>query len=102
MPSYLKARVEFYSSERGGRPFVPIRDGYAPYVRSAATTQDLPVRVNGMPINGKYEMPYDVEVELMYHPKIDYSALVEGTEFTLVEGTKTVGEGAITSPIYER
>lgn len=102
MPSYVKARVKFNARDHGGRPFVPIRDGYAPYVRSAAITQDLPVRVNGMPINGKYEMPYEVEVELMYHPKIDYSPLVEGTEFTLIEGTKTVGEGAITSAIYER
>ena len=102
MASYLKACVQFFSVDHGGRPFVPIRNGYAPYIRSDANAQDLAVRINGMPINGKYETPYDVEIELTYHPRVDYSCLINGTKFTMIEGSKTVGEGTVTSAIYQR
>ena len=100
--SFTKARVLFYSPSRGGRPYVPIRDGYAPYIRAEGLSQDLPIRVNKMPLNGKYETRYDVELELSYHPTMDYSPLVEGTAFKLIEGPKTIGEGVITSAIFER
>ena len=100
--SFVKARVLFYAPNRGGRPYVPIRDGYAPYIRAEGLAEDLAIRVNKMPLNGKYETWYDVELELSYHPRIDYSPLVKETAFKLIEGPKIVGEGVVTSPIFER
>jgi hypothetical protein len=98
--SHAKAAVLFFSPQRGGRPCVPVLDGYAPYIRSKVLPVDLAIRVNGMPVNGKYETSYNVTLEFTYHPKIDYSALVSGLSFQLVEGLKHIGEGTITSDIF--
>ncbi len=100
--SYVKAKVLFYSPSRGGRPFVPIRDDYAPYLRSGLFAEDLAIRINGMPLNGNYEIEYEVELELSYHPRIDYSPLMEKSQFKLIEGRKIIGKGIVTSVIYQR
>jgi hypothetical protein len=100
--SYLKADVRFYRPEKGGRAFVPVSDGYAPYLRAATLSTDLPARLNGIPSNGKYDTSYEVEIELSYHPKLDYSSLTEGSKVELVEGPKVVGEGIVTSKIYTK
>jgi hypothetical protein len=100
--SLVRAKVLFYSPGRGGRPFVPIRDGYAPYIRADGLPEDMAIRVNGMPLNGTYETWYDVELELSYHTTLDYSPLVEGTAFRLIEGQKIVGEGVVTSSIFSQ
>jgi hypothetical protein len=98
--NYVQARVLFYA--RGGRSTVPIGDGYAPYLRAASFADVLAVRVNGMPLEGKFDTEYGVALELTHHPRIDYSKLKEGTNFFLLEGPKTVGEGVVTSAIYEQ
>jgi hypothetical protein len=100
--NYVKASVLFFAPCRGGRHFVPIRDGYAPYVRVGGLAEDLPVRVNGMPINGQYETSYEVDLELSYHPKLSYSALQPNTVFEIIEGPKIIGEGIIISEIFQR
>jgi hypothetical protein len=99
---YVKAQITFYEHERGGRPFVPIRDGYAPYLRVEGSIVDLPVRVIGMPLNGRFGVAHQVELELMYPSKLDYGTLVEGCGFKVVEGPKIVGEGVVLSSAYER
>ncbi|MFC4161649.1 hypothetical protein [Chitinimonas lacunae] len=45
-------------------------------------------------------MPYQVELELSYHPKLDYSALERANTFRLIEGIREIGEGWISSSIY--
>lgn len=102
--TYLRARVMFYSPQRGGRPVVPVGDGYAPYLRPhGATSYGLAIRVNGMPDHGgQHEVSYSVEMELTYYPGQDYTSLTPGATFLLVEGPKVVGEGEITSGRYER
>jgi hypothetical protein len=100
--SYVKARVLLYPMHRGGRPSVLIGDGYAPYVRIAGLASDLPIRINGMPRDGRYEVSYDVELELSYHPRIDYSQLREDVQIQIIEGPKVVGEGVVTSAVYLR
>ncbi len=52
--------------------------------------------------DGQYDVKYEVEIELMYHPKFDYSPLKPGEKFSLIEGVKIVGAGEIISSIYER
>jgi len=95
---YVKADVLFFSSNHGGRFCVP-----APYLRIVSSEVVLPVRINGMPsVGGKFETTYAVELELMYYPQIDYSSLMFGITFELVEGLKVIGKGQVTSSRYER
>ena len=64
-------------------------------------TYGAAVRINGLPSSeGQFEIAYEVEVELMYHPKINYAPLTPGVTFQLMMGPKTVGEGVVISPIY--
>ena len=37
----------------------------------------------------------EIEMELVYHPQMDYSLLQKGKHFTIQEGAKTVGEGIV-------
>ena len=39
----------------------------------------------------------DVEFELVYHPKVDYSALSGGVEFAMREGARVVATGRVLS-----
>jgi hypothetical protein len=42
------------------------------------------------------ERPLDCELELMYHPNVNYEAVREGATFTLREGGKVIGFGVVT------
>lgn len=102
--NYVKARVVFYSPQRGGRLTVPVGDGYAPYLRpDGFTAYGAAVRVRGMPDHeSQHEVTYAVEIELTYYPHPEYWSLIPGATFLLVEGPKVVGNGEITSEHYER
>lgn len=101
--SYVKAWVRFFAPEEGGRPVLPVGNGYAPYLRTSTGHQDLAIRVNGMPEQGgQFGVPYDVELELSYHPALDYSTVQPGTSFSLVEGPKVIGEGKVIASRYEK
>jgi hypothetical protein len=102
--NYVRATVVFYPPSRGGRPTVPVGDGYAPYLRPrGATFYGLAVRLYGMPDHGgQYDVPYSVEIEMTYHPRRDYSSLTPGATFIIVEGPQAVGEGEVMSRRYER
>jgi hypothetical protein len=99
---HVKARVRFFAPDEGGCLVAPVGDGYAPYLRTSTGKQDLAVRVNGMPEqDGRFSVSYDVELELSYHPAVDYSSLQRGTPFYMIEGRKVVGEGEVTSSQYD-
>jgi hypothetical protein len=57
----------------------------------------LGVRFLSSPTELLPERPLDCELELMYHPEVDYEALREGATFTLREGGKIVGFGVVTN-----
>jgi len=99
---YIRAKVLFYPYDRGGRVCLPVGDGYAPYVRIEGASHDLAVRLNGLPLEGIYDVQYDVEMELMYHPQVDYGVMSIGKTFTLVEGIKAIGEGFMVSAILQK
>lgn len=89
-----KARVLFNLPEEGGRPAVPIGDGYAPYLRVDGLAQDVAIRINGMPSqNGRYEVFYEVDIEVMYPSEPICAALSVLRGFSLIEGAKTIGVG---------
>ena len=79
---------------------MPVGSGYAPYIRTSSLKEDLPVRLYGLPESGNFDAEYNVELELSYHPRIDYSGLKSGDEFSLIEGVKVVGSGVISSGIF--
>jgi len=58
------------------------------------------LKISAFWTHGSFETEYEVELELSYHPRIDYSPLSEGKKFKLIEGPKMVGEGIVTSMIY--
>jgi hypothetical protein len=74
---------------------MPINDGYAPYLKIPMSTDDLPIRIYGLPPDGVFDRDYEIDVELTYHPKVNYGALIQGVKFELVEGPKIVGYGQI-------
>src|SRR5438046_1327245 len=96
MPEFVKSRVRFLSAANGGRVVMPTGNGYAPYIRATSLPHDLPIRVNGLPDEGKFEKEYEVTLELTYTSN-DYSPLSKGVPFLLVEGSRVVAEGRITS-----
>lgn len=89
----IKAIVCFYPPESGGRHCMPVATGYAPYLRVPGEEELYAVRINGMPSDGEYTDECAVEIELTYHPRIDYSSLLEANRFEIIEGSKVVGEG---------
>jgi hypothetical protein len=43
----------------------------------------------------EFGVPGEYRLVLMYHPDVDYSALVPGTRFTLREGARVVATGRV-------
>ena len=39
--------------------------------------------------------PFECEMELMYHPEVNYDAVLEGAPFTLREGGMFIGYGVV-------
>ena len=79
---------------------MPVGNGYAPYIRSKALPDDYMVRIMGLPEIGAFGQTYEIDVELSYHPRLDYSSLRPGTHFLLVEGPKTIGSGEVRSEMF--
>jgi hypothetical protein len=56
----------------------------------------LGVRFLSGPTEILRDQPIDCEMELMYHPEVNYDAVGEGATFTLREGGKVIGFSVIT------
>jgi hypothetical protein len=96
---YCQALIRF---SKGKKSVMPGGDGYAPYVRISGMRHDLAVRVYGLPDCGDFDTDYKVQLELSYHPNIDYSELKNGQPFDLVMGTSIIGFGTVISDILFR
>jgi hypothetical protein len=55
----------------------------------------LGVRFVALPSAPAAGEPGTYELELMYHPEVDYSALRAGTKFAVMEGPHVVGRGTV-------
>jgi hypothetical protein len=106
------ARVVFFSEKRGGRKSIPCLSScwYMPHIvvessvgerREPAAGDDpvteeyLGVRFVRGPQDIRTDSPIECELELMYHPSVNYAAVVEGAEFSIREGAKVVGVGIV-------
>jgi len=97
--AHVVAEVTFKPQSEGGRPLMPLGDGYAPYLRTQLTDRDLAVRINKVPDGAKHGDTIRVIIELSYYPKFDYGNLTEGTSIQLIEGPRIVAEGRCLSGI---
>lgn len=97
--THVVAEVTFKPHSEGGRPLMPVGNGYAPYLRTQLTDQDLAVRINQVPDGAEHGDTIRVSIELSYYPKFDYGNLIEGTPIQLIEGPKVVAEGRCLSGI---
>lgn len=96
--AHILAEVTFKPHSAGGRAAIPIGSGYAPYLRSGLTHEDLAVRIN-VPSGTQFDQAINITIELSYYPKRDYGALAEGVPIQLMEGPKIIAEGICKSPI---
>lgn len=97
--AYILAEVTFKPHSAGGRPMMPVGNGYAPYLRSALISEDLAVRLNNVPAGAQFNQAINVTIELSYYPKLNYGMLTEGVSIQLIEGPKIVAEGICKSSI---
>ena len=95
MKKKILTQIVFKSYENGGRVQLPTGSGYSPYFVVEGQTQLLAVRFVDFPETGMFEKPCNVEVELLYYAKIDYSGLTDGAKFEVREGTKTLSAGSV-------
>ncbi len=95
MKKVILTEIIFKSYENGGCVQLPTGSGYSPYFIVEGTNQLLAVRFIDFPVNAEFEKPCNVEVELLYYPKIDYYNLTQGAKFEVKEGSKTLANGKV-------
>jgi hypothetical protein len=71
----VQIEIIFKTGEQGGRVQVPSGSGYAPYLRTGLTTEDLAVGLLDVPPTLRAGEPSLVTMELCYSPELDYGAL---------------------------
>lgn len=113
-PLVIQVEATLLPYEEGGRAQVPVFDDggrymphlvvQAPNVRNAVVVDGnvivedyLPVAFVSGPSGYVAGKCGRFAVELMYYPEIGYEALEEGATFTIREGAKVIGFGAVIS-----
>jgi hypothetical protein len=86
----IPVRCRFLSYADGGRVCMPVGDGYAPHACTATGDEYFPVRLNGVPKEATFQSAFEAVLELSYADTLDYTPLMDASEFRLVEGAKTV------------
>lgn len=90
----IRAQIRLKATSEGGRQH-PFYEGYSPHVVVEGTDELLGVRVvrcRSLVEPGEEKV---LELELMYHPRLDYRGLEPGARFSLVEGAKVIGTGVV-------
>jgi hypothetical protein len=107
MRKIITAKLRFLSADEGGRPAPPIftsRTGYRPHLvitiaqkQGAEESQEalLGVMFLTVPEHVKAGEVVSATLGLLYWPEVDYSGLVPGTTFDILEGSKVVGHGKV-------
>jgi len=106
----IRASVTFLGPGEGGR-LSPVRAGYMPHLvvgdpakRVADLAEDgrtLTESYLGVRVRGHDKTPlslcqaHALDLELIYAPEVDYSALQSGASFTVREGHIVVGYGQV-------
>jgi elongation factor Tu len=96
----LLVRVSMKTESEGGR-HGPFEAGYCPHFIAEGSSDWLGVRVSSCAGPVAPGETAEIRVELLYHPKLDYSALYPGSKFKLVEGPRTIGDGLVLEDLQE-
>ena len=78
---------------------MPIGSGYSPHACSPSGLEYLPITFHDVPASASFDTEFDVVIELRYPEKVDYSMLISGRRFELVEGSKRVGYAMLIAPV---
>lgn len=70
---------------------MPQGSGYSPHACTPGGQENLPVILHDVPSSAAFNTEFEAVVELRYPTRLDYSALISGQGFDLVEGVKRVG-----------
>lgn len=94
----VSTEVTFLSQSDGGRRSVPPLPwgSYMPHAVVVGTSEYLGVRFVDGP-QPRVSVPDIFVLSLMHHPRVDYSALIPGAQFTLREGGTIVATGRVVS-----
>lgn len=90
--------IEMLSVESGGRKS-PVSVGYRPHFRVRGGDGEY-LGIEFVEFSEEPVQPgasVRAKVELVYEPEVDYSALVAGAEFDIMEGSRVVGSGCVRS-----
>ena len=98
MKPRILVRVTMKREDDGGR-HAAFTEGYCPHLVAEGTETWLGVRASACPGPVAPGDTAEVGFELMYYPGLDYSALVPGTKFFVMEGARAVGEGIVLGPL---
>jgi translation elongation factor EF-Tu-like GTPase len=92
----IEVEIAFLSEAEGGRrrpPELTVPTTYRPHL-SVRDGQLLGVTFLRAPVRPEPQTLFVATVGLVY-PEVDYSSLVVGTEFTVVEGARVVARGRV-------
>lgn len=70
---------------------MPTGSGYSPHACTPGGQEYLPIVLHDVPSSAAFDTELEAVVELRYPARLDYSALIAGQGFDLVEGVKRVG-----------
>ena len=96
--SQLKVKVLFKSENHGGRQNLPLKllssREYRPHVVVDLESAYLGVCFIGQEGDLVVQEKCIATIDLIYND-VDYSSLISGTEFKILEGEKVVGSGVV-------
>ena len=93
----IEAEITFLSEEQGGRHQPPVLNTpslYRPHL-VVGDGDYLGVMFLSAPEFVRASATFTAILALVYYPQVDYSALVPGAEFTVREGSQSVGHGRV-------
>jgi len=95
LSEYIKARISLLTHDDGGRstPFCPKGGGYRPHLRVGAGEM-LGVQFVDGPDEVAPGAKAEVIMQLLYQG-VDYSSLLPGAKFTVLEGLRVVATGIV-------
>ena len=90
------AEVSMRSETEGGRSKLKLFDGYRPHIK-IGDGELLGIVFHSVPSSVPANTTVEVKFRQSYPGAVDYSGIVVGVEFTIVEGARVVGGGLVTA-----
>lgn len=90
-----RSAIIIFSPDKGGRSFMPVDSGYSPHACTPNGQEHLPIILHDIPSSAHFNAEFEATIEFRYPDRLDYSALVSGQEFDLVEGAKRIGHARL-------